>query len=89
MTELQEICEAFVELNDDPSTPKNVRTKLENVIVCLNKTSEDVSVRINRALTVLEEVSSDVNIQSFVRMQLLSISSMLESAESSLILNKN
>ncbi|RME52960.1 hypothetical protein D6783_03280 [Candidatus Woesearchaeota archaeon] len=84
MEALQEIREACRELHEDAETPKNVRFKL-SLLMQMLEGGGDISVCINRALTELEELASDVNVNSYVRMQLLSISSMLEMLESSVV----
>jgi len=72
------IIEALQELTTDGSVPKNVKSKLEIVVNTLKQESEEISIRVNKALSELDEVSEDSNLQSFTRTQLWNIASMLE-----------
>jgi len=79
MTEEQisSIMEAVSELLSDSTVPRNVKVKLENVIKAL-KEEGDISLKINRVLNDLDEITSDVNLQPYTRTQLWNIVSMLE-----------
>jgi len=79
MTEEQisSIMEAVSELLSDSTVPRNVKVKLENVIKAL-KEEGDISLKINRVLNDLDEMTSDVNLQPYTRTQLWNIVSMLE-----------
>ena len=79
MEEINQIMEAIVELQDDNTVPKNIKTKLQNVAVILQGEEEAISIRVNKALDELEEVSDDANIQSYTRTQIWNIVSLLES----------
>jgi uncharacterized protein (UPF0147 family) len=74
---ITEIIEALKELSTDSSVPKNVKSKLTEIIGFLNK-DEDLSIRINKALNLLDEISDDNNIQTYSRTQIWNIVSMLE-----------
>ncbi|MFH1409564.1 MAG: UPF0147 family protein [Nanoarchaeota archaeon] len=79
---MQEITEAKVlsaimELKDDPTVPRNVKVRLSAAEAELRK-RDDYSVRVNKALNELEDVSDDTNIQAYTRTQLWNIVSMLE-----------
>jgi len=79
MTEEQisSIMEAVSELLSDSTVPRNVKVKLENIIKAL-KEEGDISLKINRVLNDLDEITSDVNLQPYTRTQLWNIVSMLE-----------
>ena len=68
---------ALQELEQDSSTPKNVKMKLANVVKYLGENAE-VSIKISKALSELEELSTDINMQSYTRTQLFNIVSLLE-----------
>jgi len=75
--DLSHISETLIEISDDTSIPKNVKLKIQNVIKTLGDTSE-VSIRINKALDELDEISDDVNLQPYTRTQLWNVVSSLE-----------
>jgi len=64
-------------LQEDQGTPRSVREKLSRMIVYLKQPVDD-STKISTLLSEFEELSSDVNIPPFIRMQIYSISGMLE-----------
>ncbi|MFH1916345.1 MAG: UPF0147 family protein [Nanoarchaeota archaeon] len=71
------IIEALMELRNDTGVPKNLKTKIAEMLDKL-KCCEDNSITVNKLLGELEEISNDINLQPFVRTQLYNISSMLE-----------
>lgn len=76
---IQNIMEALEELFNDSTVPRNVKSKVEEVITCLKgKDAEEMSIKINKALSVLDEISDDTNLQSYTRTQVWNIASMLE-----------
>tara|TARA_Y100000310_G_scaffold248747_1_gene254670 strand:- start:2453 stop:2686 length:234 start_codon:yes stop_codon:yes gene_type:complete len=62
------------ELLDDELISKNVKTKLENIKGLL---SDDDCVNTNRALSELEDVNEDPNMPSFIREEIMNVTSML------------
>jgi uncharacterized protein (UPF0147 family) len=76
--DLRPIIEAMEDFSEDNSVPKNVKTKIETIIGEL-KSDSDKSIKINKALQELEEISDDSNLQSFNRTQIWNIISLLES----------
>lgn len=74
---IEEINEALLMLSDDSSIPKNLRTKINQMISDVQQCS-DYSILANRMLGDLEEMSSDINLQPFIRTQLWNIASLLE-----------
>ncbi len=74
---VKSIIVALEELTGDNTVPRNVRTKLENTIKALKEESE-LSIRINKALNELDEISDDTNIQPYTRTQIWNIVSLLE-----------
>lgn len=79
MEEMTQIIEAINELQNDNTVPKNIKIKLQSIANILNAEEENVSIKVNKALDELEEISDDVNIQSYTRTQLWNIVSLLES----------
>ena len=74
---MNNIIEALQELHGDNTVPKNVKSKVSGVIDVL-KGNDDVSIRVNKALSELDEISEDTNLQSYTRTQVWNIASMLE-----------
>lgn len=74
---LQSIVQALQELLEDKSVPKNVKQRIENSISFL-KTQGEVSLKVNRALSELDQVSDDSNMQPYTRTQIWNIVSLLE-----------
>lgn len=77
MEQLQNVIVALQELDQDPSTPKHVKARLQSTIKVLNEKS-DTSIKVSRALHELEDITDDVNVQSYTRMQIFNIVSLLE-----------
>ncbi len=75
--DLKNIIEALVDLNDDRTVPKNVRTKLLNIVEIL-KDDTEVNIKVNKALDELDDIQSDANLQPFTRTQIWNIASALE-----------
>jgi uncharacterized protein (UPF0147 family) len=75
-----EILAALRELETDSSVPKNIRSRITSAITTLSDSSE-ITIRASRALSQLEEVAEDMNVQAFTRTQLFNIVSMLEVAK--------
>jgi len=75
---MNDIIEALQELEGDHMVPRNVKTKINVTIKVLQEDGED-NIKISRALHQLEEVTEDVNMESYTRMQLLNVVSLLES----------
>ena len=74
---VNDVISLLAELQEDNSVPKNIRLKLDNITKLLNGGGE-LPIRINKALTLLEEIADDTNMQQYTRTQMWSIVSMLE-----------
>lgn len=72
-----EIINALNILKDDEALPKNIKTKIDNIIIILSEEC-DLSSKVGRSLHTLDEIAEDLNIQPFIRTQIWNISSMLE-----------
>ena len=69
----------ITELKEDHSIPRNVITKLESVEKILEGDGEDIYIKVDKAIQVIEEIIEDTNIQPFIRTRLWNICSLLES----------
>ena len=65
------------EIQEDTTVPRNVRLQIQNVMNSLRADTE-ISIKISKALNQLDEVSSDVNLQSYTRTQIWNAMSALE-----------
>lgn len=77
--QVQEIIQVLDELKDDPTVPRNVKTKLESSATILRNENEEISIRVDKVLQDLDDISNDTNTQSYARSQIWNIVSMLES----------
>lgn len=66
------------EINADRTVPKNIRLTVQKAKEDLNNERQDMAVRINSAISLLDEVSNDPNIPIYTRTQIWNIVSMLE-----------
>ncbi|MBW3003380.1 UPF0147 family protein [Candidatus Woesearchaeota archaeon] len=80
MTELNDVFEVLAELLDDSTVPKNVKNKVQDIIDALKEDTE-LSIRINKALHILDEISDDTNLQSYTRTQIWNVVSLLENIQ--------
>ncbi len=75
--QLNDAVDMLSEMNDDSSTPKNVRGKISGVLNIL-KEDVDVSIKVNKALHELDEIVNENNIQQYTRTQIWNVVSLLE-----------
>ncbi|MFH1456242.1 MAG: UPF0147 family protein [archaeon] len=75
---LLDLIDCLSQIEEDDSVPKNVRCKVKNAILALQKGDEELKIKANRALQELDELSDDPNIPSYVRPQIWNVVSMLE-----------
>ncbi|MDR3782688.1 MAG: UPF0147 family protein [Candidatus Nitrosotalea sp.] len=68
----------LVEIAANPSTPRNIKKDLTELIVELKKQNSPVSVRAANAISALDEISQDPNMPSYVRVTLWQAVSALE-----------
>ncbi|MBI2655746.1 UPF0147 family protein [Candidatus Woesearchaeota archaeon] len=76
-TGLDSVVGSLSELQEDSTVPRNVRSHIQNIIHNL-KNGVELSIKVNKALSDLGELSNDVNIQSYTRTQIWNIMSVLE-----------
>ncbi|MSR85994.1 hypothetical protein EXS74_01205 [Candidatus Woesearchaeota archaeon] len=75
---MEELIEELIMILEDDSIPKNVRIKIETAIAALKQEDIELSIRANKALQQLDDLSDDPNIPSYIRPQLWNILSQLE-----------
>jgi uncharacterized protein (UPF0147 family) len=77
---LKHAIEIFQELQQDNTVSKNIRTKMAAMQKEIETApKEELSLRVNKIMSELEEVSSDINLPMFIRTQIWSLASLLES----------
>ncbi len=74
---LQEVIDSLEELKNDTTIPKNVKQKVSEVISEL-RSEKDLSLKVNKSLSELDEMCEEINLPQFVRTHLWSVTSMLE-----------
>ena len=77
----EEIIELMQEVSEDKTVPRNIREKCIEAIGSLKDETQDVDVRINAAISALDEVSNDPNIPMYTRTQVWNIASLLEAVK--------
>lgn len=75
---LYDIVDQINELKEDNMLPKSLNLKLDRIIAILEK-DEHISIKIDKALNELDELTNDANLPSYTRTQLWNIVSLLES----------
>ncbi len=66
------------ELKEDMMTPKGLKEKFSLAVEILNGKEED-TIKINKVLSILDDISSENNIQPYIRTQIWNVVSILES----------
>ncbi|HLD83763.1 MAG TPA: UPF0147 family protein [archaeon] len=66
------------EISQDRTVPKNIRTAMEQAKASLVDAKQEIAVRINGAISILDDVANDPNIPVYSRTQIWNIVSMLE-----------
>jgi uncharacterized protein (UPF0147 family) len=80
MEPLQQALAILDDLKDDSTLPKNVRSTIATIIEMLSDDEIDISIRVDKAMLELEQISSDANIQSYSRTMLYQVTTNLENA---------
>ena len=79
MEDMEQVLGLLSSIGEDSSVPKNVRSKVNETICCLNDKVDSSDVVVDRAIQFLDELSNDPNIPTFTRTQIWSAISALES----------
>jgi hypothetical protein len=62
----------------NPSTPKNIKKTISELIIELKKQEHAVAVRASNAISTLDDITQDPNMPSYVRVTLWQAVSALE-----------
>ena len=77
LSQIGNVIEFLAEIQTDNSVPRNVRTKIDMIVQALRQNSE-IQIIVNKTLNDLDELSGDVNLQSYTRTQIWNVMSLLE-----------
>ena len=77
----EEVFELFSVMEDDESLSKNIKGKIQNISSSLKDDPATLAVRIDKTIQTLDEMAEDNNTPDFIRTQIWSIISLLESIE--------
>ena len=77
----EEIIPLLKQVAEDRTVPRNIREKIEASIAALQDNKEDIKMRINTAVSNLDEVSNDPNIPMYTRTQIWNIVTALETKQ--------
>ena len=75
---MEELIEELLLIIEDETIPKNVKIKIESAIAALQEEALEESLRANKALQELDDLSENPNIPPYLRPQLWNIVSQLE-----------
>ena len=75
--EINSIIGTLAELEEDTTVPKNVKLRIQGII---NNLKENVEppIKISKALSELDEIADDINLQAYTRTQIWNAVSALE-----------
>jgi len=75
---INEVVDLLVQIEEDPTVSKNIRTKIREAISILNGVEEE-PIKLDKSLQHLDGLADDPNVPSYTRTQILNIVSLLES----------
>ena len=75
---LNQAIKALEEIASNPSTPRNIKKNITDLALELKKQEYSVSVRASNAISVLDDITQDPNMPSYVRVTLWQAVSTLE-----------
>jgi hypothetical protein len=77
-TSFDQAIQTLAQVVSNPTTPKNIKKKLADLISSLRASQDPIAVRAANAISRLDDVSQDPNIPSYVRVTLWQAVSALE-----------
>ncbi|MBI2667175.1 UPF0147 family protein [Candidatus Woesearchaeota archaeon] len=78
MDNIKEILDLLLQLEQDITIPRNIRTKLKTTLELLDENT-DIAIRVDKSLQELDEIVEDPNVPSYARTQIWNVMSLLES----------
>ena len=79
--DLTGVIDGLSQIEKEESIPKNVKIKIKSAMESLNDKERVLSLRISKSLQDLEDASDDPNLPDYIRSQIWSMVSLLESKE--------
>ena len=76
---MKEAIETLNQIATNHSTPKTIKKAITDLVIDLNNEEYSLSVRANNTISLLDDVTQDPNMPSYVRTQLWQAVSKLES----------
>ncbi len=80
MEEVKRAIEILEEVINDPMVPRNIKEQCRKVIERLQNEKERIHIRIGAAVSMLDEVSQDLNLPFHARTKIWEVASLLETA---------
>jgi len=77
-TSFDQAIQTLAQVVSNPTTPKNIKKNLTDLISSLKASQDPISVRAANAISQLDDVTQDPNIPSYVRVTLWQAVSALE-----------
>jgi len=75
---LQNSLDTLNQVASNPSTPKNIRKSIQDLVNDLKTEEYSMSVRASNAISLLDDITQDPNVPSYVRVTLWQAVSTLE-----------
>lgn len=75
---LQNSLDTLNQVASNPSTPKNIRKNIQDLVNDLKSAEYSLSVRASNAISLLDDITQDPNVPSYVRVTLWQAVSTLE-----------
>ena len=75
--EFNEIISTLSVIKEDTGVPRNVKSRIDNAIICLNKEDREACLKIDEILQELDDISNDPNLPNYTRVEILNIISVL------------
>lgn len=83
MASLDGLTARMQDMAENDSVPSNVSEMLQEAAEALQNTEEELSVRVNTAGSILDQVSNDPNIKQHTRTQVWNLASKVENLNDS------
>jgi len=81
MSSVPSVVQRMRDLAEKDAVPSNVSEMLEEASQQLEEEDKDISVRVNSASSILDEISNDPNIRQHTRTEIWNLASQVESLD--------
>ena len=69
------------EVNNDNTTPRNIRRAAKDAMDALQKSTDSIGVRASNAISMMDEIGQDPNMPPYTRVKLWNVASLLEAVK--------